>query len=145
MLNQHKLAASLGMTGCNLSALEHDKYPPGKACIELLREKYNVNPIYILNGEVPIFISKKNDTRYRWREFRSKMADHNIKYLLGIRGYSISSIARDLGISRQAVHQVISGQNGSRKISAHIERLLGMKPGTLIVNKEVRKVTQRVV
>lgn len=58
-LSQKELADSLGTGYSNISRIERDEYAIGKAYLELLREKFNVNPDWILNGEEPIFIPQE--------------------------------------------------------------------------------------
>lgn len=60
---------------------------------------------------------------------------NDIKCLLGKRGYSLTDVARDLDVTPVAVHWVIWGAIAAQRISAHIERLLDMKPGTLRIKK----------
>lgn len=83
-----------------------------------------------------------NDTRQRWREYRSRRLrifdGSDIKYLLEKRGYSLSDVGCHLGVTPQAVHQVIWGLDASQRIVSHIERLLGMKPGTIAITKSKR-------
>ncbi len=55
----------------------------------------------------------------------------DIKYLLEKKGYSLSDVGRELEVTPQAVWQVIWGLDASQRIVAHIERLLGWKPGRL--------------
>ncbi len=57
-MNQKELADSLGTGYSNISRIEKDEYSLGKAYLELLREKYNVNPNWILYGQEPIFVSR---------------------------------------------------------------------------------------
>ncbi len=55
----------------------------------------------------------------------------DIKYLLEKRGYTLSSVAVELGVSPACVHHVIWGNGVSARVVEHIERLLGWKPGKL--------------
>lgn len=56
---------------------------------------------------------------------------NDIKYLLGKRGYTLRSVARDLDISPTCVNHVIWGRLTSHRVAEHIERLLEMDPGQL--------------
>ena len=48
-----------------------------------------------------------------------------IRSLLLQRGYSLSSVARALGVSPSAVHYVVNGQSSSRKIERRICQIVG--------------------
>lgn len=61
-----------------------------------------------------------------------------IKYLLERRGYSLSDVARQLGVTPQNIWMIIWGCGTSQRVIAHIETLLGMKPGTLRIAKRKR-------
>ena len=56
---------------------------------------------------------------------------NDIKCLLGKRGYSLSDVGRELGVTPQAVWNVAWGLSVSQMIATYIERLLGWKPGRL--------------
>ncbi len=62
-----------------------------------------------------------------------------IKSLLSDKGYNQNKIARDLCISKVTVHLVIWGKATSRPVTAHIERLLGMKPGELKIARATNR------
>jgi len=55
----------------------------------------------------------------------------DIKFLLEKKGYSLSDVARELGLYPQTVWQIIWGFGKSQRIVSHIERLLGWTPGKL--------------
>jgi len=59
----------------------------------------------------------------------------DIKYLLEKKGYSLSDVARDLGLRPQTVHMVVWGQGTSQRVIEYIEKLLGMKAGTLQIKQ----------
>jgi plasmid maintenance system antidote protein VapI len=70
------------------------------------------------------------------------MSTHNgsdLKYLLEKRGYSLTDVARELGVTTQCISLVIWGRKTSRPVIDHIERLLGMKPGTLRICRNVKR------
>jgi len=69
---------------------------------------------------------------------------HDIKCLLGKKGHSFTSIGRDLGVTPQAVSQVVWGKDTSQRIMEHIERLLGVKSGTLQMVHRTRTPSRRV-
>ena len=64
--------------------------------------------------------------------FKNNKSKRNIKeiayilYLLKLKGITQQDIATDLGISRQAVNRVISGQASSQKINNWLKLNLGV-------------------
>jgi len=64
---------------------------------------------------------------------------YDIRYLLlKKKGYSLTDIARQLGVTVENVHQVIFGKTVSKRVINHIEKLLGMAPNTLEISREKR-------
>ncbi|MBA7546716.1 hypothetical protein ES705_39111 [subsurface metagenome] len=64
---------------------------------------------------------------------------YDIKYLLlKKKGYSLTDIGQQLNVSVENVHQVIFGKTVSKRVINHIEKLLGMAPGTLEISREKR-------
>jgi len=59
-----------------------------------------------------------------------------IKYLLELKGYSLTDVAQELGGSPQNVCNVIWGRSISRPVQQKIETLLGMEPGSLEISRE---------
>jgi predicted transcriptional regulator len=55
----------------------------------------------------------------------------DIKYLLDKKGYSLTDVAKELGVTPTCVHHVIWGNTVSARVVEHIERLLEWKPGKL--------------
>ena len=51
-----------------------------------------------------------------------------IKYLLSLKGYSISDIAKKASVSRQAIYDVINDQYDSKKVKQAITKALGFNP-----------------
>ncbi len=62
----------------------------------------------------------------------------DIKYLLEKKGYSLSDVARDLRVTPQAVQKIIWGDGTSQRVIEYIEKLLGMKAGTLRIIRKRR-------
>lgn len=56
---------------------------------------------------------------------------YDIRTFLGRKGYTLTDVGRELGVTPQAVHLVIWGAITSQRIVFHIERLLGWTPGKL--------------
>lgn len=69
---------------------------------------------------------------------------HDIKCLLGKKGHTFTTVARTLGVTPQAVSQVVWGKDTSQKIREYIERLLGVDSGTLERVHRDRKPSRRV-
>ena len=46
--NQEKFASIIGTSRSNLSRIEKGEYPPSKAYIKLIINKFNVNPDWLL-------------------------------------------------------------------------------------------------
>jgi lambda repressor-like predicted transcriptional regulator len=63
----------------------------------------------------------------------------DIKYLLDKKGYSLSAVAREIGVTPQCVHLVIWGIGTSRPVVEFIERLLGWKPGALKIARATNR------
>lgn len=62
----------------------------------------------------------------------------DIKYRLSKKRIKLKDIGEELGVTTQAVHNIIWGKRTSQRIKSHIERLLDMKPDTLVI-KEIKK------
>lgn len=62
----------------------------------------------------------------------------DVKYLLEKKGYNFTDVARELGITPQVVYLVARGIKRSQRVTSHIEKLLGMAPGTLEISREKR-------
>ena len=82
---------------------------------------------------------QKTDTRYRWRNYRKGKNLHSIvtlngadiKYLLDKKGFYLSDVARELGVSVTLIHHIIYGKASSCRITKNIEHFLEFLPGTL--------------
>jgi predicted transcriptional regulator len=68
---------------------------------------------------------------------------NDIKYYLAKRGYKPRDVARELKVSPPMITQAIWGGRPAKRIIAHIEMLLGMKPGTLRIMKRKQASTLR--
>lgn len=62
----------------------------------------------------------------------------DLKYLLRKKGYSMSDVARKLGITPQVVQRVIMGLDKSQRVKTYVETLLGLEPGSLEISREKR-------
>ena len=57
---------------------------------------------------------------------------HDLQYLLKKKkGYSLTDVARQLGVSTPNIYQVIFGKTRSRRVTLYLENLLDIAPGTL--------------
>jgi hypothetical protein len=64
----------------------------------------------------------------------------DIKYLLEKKGYTLTAVAHEIGVSLQCVHLVVWGQSTSRRVVNHIERLLGFEPGTIKIHRATNRI-----
>jgi len=62
----------------------------------------------------------------------------DLKYILEKHGFSLSDVAKQLKVTPQTVFLVVRGYRTSRRVITHIEKLLDMKPGTLVISRERR-------
>ena len=53
------------------------------------------------------------------------MKPHEIRGYMLLQNFNSADVARKLGVSRAAVHQVINGEAVSARISAEIARIIG--------------------
>ena len=58
-LSQKSVARFIGMTQSNYSKIERGAFPPNKAHLYLLRDNFNINPDWILEGVPPVFLEQK--------------------------------------------------------------------------------------
>ena len=63
---------------------------------------------------------------------------HDIHYFLKKKGYSLTDVAHQLGVSPQNIYQIIHGICVSKRVTEHIEELLGFAPGILEISREKR-------
>jgi len=63
---------------------------------------------------------------------------NDIRYLLRKKNLSYTDIARNLGITPQAVFMVANGVIKSDRVIRYFEKLLGMRNGTLEISREPR-------
>ena len=68
----------------------------------------------------------------------------DIQYLLKKKGFSLTDVARQLGITIPGVVLITRGYCRSQRVRGHIETLLGMKPGELEIVKKNSKVLIKV-
>ena len=68
----------------------------------------------------------------------------DVKYLLEKKGYRLTDVARQLDITPQAVFYVVRGYMTSKRVKRHIEKLLGMAPGKLVISREKRNAIVKV-
>ena len=61
---------------------------------------------------------------------------NDIRYLLRKKNLSYTDIARNLGITPQAVFMVANGVIKSDRVIRYFEKLLGMRNGTLEISRE---------
>ena len=59
----------------------------------------------------------------------------DIKYLLEKKGFSLSDVARQVGVTPQCVHLVVRGVITSKRVAAQIAKLLGYEDGKLRIAK----------
>ena len=64
---------------------------------------------------------------------------NDIQYLLKKKNLSLTDVARELGVSTPAIFYVIRGFKKSKRIIQHIEKRLGMYPGSLEISREKRE------
>ena len=62
----------------------------------------------------------------------------DVRYLLDKKGYNYADVARDLHITRMTVQKAVTGVSPSKRILSHIEQLLEIEPGTLVISKRQR-------
>jgi len=68
-----------------------------------------------------------------------KLDGTDIKFLLEKKGYNLSDVARDMAITPQGVQRIIWGLAQSRRVTAYIETLLGLRPESLIISRSRTK------
>ena len=59
-LSQRQLAEELGMHIITISRYEREEWKPSSKFIDLLREKFKVNPLWLLTGEGNMFLGSEN-------------------------------------------------------------------------------------
>ena len=62
----------------------------------------------------------------------------DLKYLLEKKGFSLSDVAKQLEVTPQTIFHVVMGLKSSQRVVRHIEKLLGLAPGTLEITREKR-------
>ena len=85
------------------------------------------------NGDKPPLQSLQDETAEGEEVGRQR---ENIKAELRLAGSSLSQVARELGVSRQFVSTVLSGQKRSERIEEHIARTVGIPVGELWTDRE---------
>ena len=85
------------------------------------------------NGDKPPLQSLQDETTEGEEVGRQR---ENIKAELRLAGSSLAQIARELGVSRQFVSTVLSGQKRSERIEEHIARTVGIPVGELWTDRE---------
>ena len=62
-LNQKEFAAGIGMANTYLSEIEAGKNGPGLNFLFQLTKHYNINPLYLLHGQEPLFFDEQEPKR----------------------------------------------------------------------------------
>lgn len=81
LLSQAEMAEKMGLTQSALSAMELGTRNIGRRTMLFLKDKFDINPDFILEGQEPMFFSHKNiNVRHQNTNVgnRFKNSDHNV-------------------------------------------------------------------
>ena len=63
---------------------------------------------------------------------------NDLQYLLKKKGFSLSDVARQIEVTPQIIFHVVNGIKKSQRVIQYIEKLLGLKKGSLEISRDKR-------
>lgn len=66
-----------------------------------------------------------------------------IRALLGAKGMKIETLAEACGVSRQHIHNILSGRSISVDVLVKIAQVLGVDPGDILADGQVNVTVER--